>query len=171
MSNETASQTEETRIALGRYSRRKGKETRTKILTLLKNQPLTHKQLLETVGITASALTPHLKKLKSEGLIEQVAREGKVFYQVKSEKTAIEEFVNFIIDIIKGLNMGDLYPEYEEIIREALIADQKKRSEEIEEVLKKYGTSSEKLKETVKELKAESEKLEEEIKKRKEKPK
>jgi len=142
MSNETRSQTEESRIALGRYSRRKGKETRTRILTLLKNHPMTHKQLLQEVRITASALSPHLKKLKEEGLIEQVASEGKVFYQVKSEKNAIEEFVNFIIDIIKGLNMGELYPENEKIIREALIADQKKRSEEINKILKKTGRNS-----------------------------
>ena len=158
MSTGIRSENEETRAALGRYARRKGDETRTKILKLLRNQPMTHKQLLLKVGITASALSPHLKTLKEKELIEKVAKDGKVLYQTVSKETADEEFVNFIINVIRGLNMGDLYPEYEKIIREALLDDQKKRNKEIDDMLKKRGTSMEKIAE---EVKKEKEKLNE----------
>ena len=154
MSKKFGSETEETRRALGRYARRKGDETMTKILTLLRNQPMNHKQLLKESKITASALSPHLKKLKEKDLIEQVVKDNKVFYQVVSKKTADEEFVNFIINIIRGLNMGDLYPEYEKIIRDALMADQKKRSDEIDKMLKKSGSSFEKIDEELRKEKA-----------------
>ena len=46
--------------------------------------------------------------------------------------------------------MGDLYPEYEQIIRKALMDDQKKRNEEIDNMLKKSGTSMKKMAEEAK---------------------
>ena len=51
--------------------------------------------------------------------------------------------------------MGDLYPEYEKIIRDALMADQKKRSEEIENLLKESGTSLEKIDQELKKYREE----------------
>ena len=72
----------------------------------------------------------------------------------RQEEDTDKEFVNFIISIIRGLNMGDLYDETEKIIREALMADLKKRNEEIDNMLKKSGTSMQKIAEEVKKEKA-----------------
>ena len=74
------SEKEETRIGLGRRSRDQGKKTRNKILNLINSQSMTHKQLLKQSGITASALSPHLKKLKEKDLIEQVVKDNKILY-------------------------------------------------------------------------------------------
>jgi DNA-binding transcriptional ArsR family regulator len=117
------------RVALGRNKRRQGRETRAKILNFLTEQPLTHKELLKKTGLTASALSPHLRELMKNRIIEKTfsADGKKIQYEVLSKHTASEIYIKYIIDMIVFSYGNPLFPETEQRIRDALRDDMEKK--------------------------------------------
>lgn len=76
--------------AQGRKSRKAGSLNRARILSLLRAQPLTFKELHKEIGLSQPVLSKHLKKLKDEELIEKTFDEAKnkVVYRIVSVKEA-----------------------------------------------------------------------------------
>ena len=118
----------ETKLALGRSKRRQGEETRNRILNFLREQRLTHGELKKKAKLSAAALSPHIKKLMSQNLIQKRFLEGKgVVYEVAAGTRPVKVYIDFVINNIEWSYGASLYPDIEQRVRDALIDDMKRK--------------------------------------------
>lgn len=65
-----------------------GNQVRTKLILCLAQSPKNVTQLIQNCGLSQSAVSQHLAKLKKSGLV-QTGKNGKeIWYSLKSEKAA-----------------------------------------------------------------------------------
>jgi len=65
-----------------------GNQTRTKLILCLANKSKNVTELIQTCGLSQSAVSQHLAKLKKSGIVE-TKKEGKeVWYRLKFKKAA-----------------------------------------------------------------------------------
>lgn len=79
----------ETKKALGRKSKRIGKENRGRIYLILTKEPLTFSELLDKSGVSRSTLSNHLKDLIQDKRIEKVLDNDQIVYKANLEKEKI----------------------------------------------------------------------------------
>jgi len=91
---------EKRKEAQGRRSRQIGNLNRTRILTILQQQPLTFKELQKQSELSQPILAKHLKKLKNEGLIEKTIMNDKIVYKIVSNEEIEKQIKSDLMDII-----------------------------------------------------------------------
>ncbi|MEM1583561.1 MAG: winged helix-turn-helix domain-containing protein [Nitrososphaerota archaeon] len=71
---------------------KKGLDTRSRILHLIKSKPLTIRKISEGVGRSASSIRRHLKNMEAEGIVRSQKYKGRLLWMVTGiGQKAIEE--------------------------------------------------------------------------------
>ena len=118
----------------GRRSKQQRDTNRIRLLNLLRIKPWTLGKLSKEANLSSTNTWKHLKKMLEEGLIKKtLSIDGKVEYEIKSKNAALENYVDFTLDMIRFTYGNELYPDIEERIRQALKEDVQRRSTEQEE--------------------------------------
>ncbi|MCL7383390.1 MAG: winged helix-turn-helix domain-containing protein [Thaumarchaeota archaeon] len=71
---------------------KKGVNTRSKILEVIKSRPLTLKSIAEQVGKSGSSIRRHLKNMEAEGIVKSQRYKGRIIWMTTGVgQKAIEE--------------------------------------------------------------------------------
>ncbi len=111
-------------------------DNRKKIFLELLNQPLSHKELLETLQISRGTLSVHLRELETDKIIERTRRNGKRLYQIifDDEERIMDELksihfdllLKMLADLVDPL-IAEVWKSYSESLLRGIIFFKKRR--------------------------------------------
>jgi predicted DNA-binding transcriptional regulator len=117
--------------AQGAASRQEGKANRVRIQNKLGEKPWGLGELAREVGLSNTNTWKHLKQLLKQGFVKKtLSIDGRVVYEITSKNEALENYVNFTLDMIRFTYGNELYPDIEERIRSALLEDMERKTAE-----------------------------------------
>lgn len=123
------------------------KETKKKILDIIKKEVIRPKNLVDEIGLSRQMIQRHLKEMLEEGIIEKIGTSPKVFYKIKAHKPNIVSVVlaKEVIELL-DTHFYHITPGGKELVgKDGFVSwclersfDIQKKSQEFLEIMEKY---------------------------------